>query len=67
MGGIASIKDKTGDCPKAGKPTYQHLPAEDQLYNPKTPPKGAIRKHRVVVRKVRLQFARTVSRPTVRR
>lgn len=40
MGGIASIKDKAGDCPKAGKPTYQHLPAEDQLYNPKTPRKG---------------------------
>ena len=40
MGGIASIKDKTGDCPKAGKPTYQHLPAEDQLYNPETTRKG---------------------------
>jgi len=53
MGGIASIKDKTGDCPKAGKPTYQHLPAEDQLYNPGSPPKGAIMEM-VVARKVGL-------------
>ena len=66
MGGIASIKDKTGDCPKAGRPTYQHLLAEDQLYNPRSPRSRGHSK-RVVVRKVRLQFERSVSRPTVRR
>ena len=54
LGGIASIKGKAGDCPKAEMPTYQHLPAEDHYSILGFPERGYLLNRQVVVRTVGL-------------